>query len=134
MTAQVKELLENYQVDGIFFDMTFWLPIVCYCDSCQARYAREVGGAMPTVIDWDDEKWVIFQEKREEWLVEFAAFATNLARSCNGNVSVSHNFSTATHNWQMAQTEGVNNACDYTRVTFTEAWRRNLLSASCLET
>jgi hypothetical protein len=118
VTAQIKELCDNYKVDGIFFDMTFWPPIVCYCDSCQARYAREIGGSMPTVIDWNDEKWVKLQEKREEWLVEFAAFATNLARKCNGSISVSHNFSTATHNWQMAQTEGVNNACDYTSGDF----------------
>jgi hypothetical protein len=118
VSAQIQELCDRYETDGIFFDMTFWPPPVCYCDSCTARYAREVGGSMPVIVDWNDAKWVTLQRKREEWLAEFAAFATDVAKKSKGHRSVSHNFATASHNWLMGQNEGVNDACDYTSGDF----------------
>lgn len=111
---QVKELCENYSFDGIFYDMTFWPPSVCYCDSCKERYDREVGGEIPVTIDWNDPKWIRLQEKREEWLADFADFASKAAKRCRNDISTGHNFATASDSWIMAQNEGVNDACDYT--------------------
>lgn len=90
VTAQVEELLAAYDFEGIFFDMTFW-PGICYCPACRARFESEVGGEMPDVINWQDERWIEFQKKREEWLVEFAAFATNTAKHCRPEITVEHN-------------------------------------------
>jgi hypothetical protein len=88
--AQVSELCTSYQFEGICFDMTFW-PGVCYCAACKQRYANEAGGEMPMTINWQGPEWVAFQKKREEWLVEFAAFATGIARKHRPGISVQHN-------------------------------------------
>jgi hypothetical protein len=101
--AQVKELCTTYQFEGIYFDMTFW-PGVCFCAACRQRYTNEVGGQMPTTINWQDPQWMAFQRKREEWLVEFAAFATGTARKHRPGISVQHNCSTLTAPWLFAAT------------------------------
>lgn len=40
MKAQIKEIADYFDLDGIFFDMTFWL-VVCRCKHCQARWENE---------------------------------------------------------------------------------------------
>jgi hypothetical protein len=87
--AQLKELAENYQFESIFFDMTFW-PDVCYCPNCQARWAKEAGGFMPRRVDWNDPQWNLFQQKREEWLHEYAMWATDTAKKLKPGVTVNH--------------------------------------------
>ena len=109
---QLRELCSSYKLDGIFLDMTFW-PAVCYCSWCRERFEREVGGEMPTTIDWRDPRWLAFQKKREEWLVEFAAFATGTVKSCNPDISVEHQSSVYTQNWTFGTTLGLAPHNDY---------------------
>jgi len=47
---QLNEICSAYQFDGFYVDMCFW-PMVCYCPACRERYAKEVGGEIPTKID-----------------------------------------------------------------------------------
>ena len=110
--AQVEEICTGYEFDGIFFDMTFW-PGVCFCAACRERYAREVGGEMPTIINWQDPQWVAFQKKREEWLVEFAAFATGTAKKYRPGISVEHNSAPLTQPWFLGTTIGLRDQNDY---------------------
>src|ERR1700683_2995204 len=56
----VREICETFSFEGIRFDMTFW-PSVCYCGNCKRRFADEVGGKIPEVVNWLDERWVAFQ-------------------------------------------------------------------------
>jgi Hypothetical glycosyl hydrolase 6 len=72
--ACIRELVEGYAIDGVFFDMTFW-PGVCYCPHCTARFRQEGGVEPPRVVDWDDPTWRAFQEARERWLLECASLA-----------------------------------------------------------
>jgi len=109
---QLKELCTSYDFEGIFLDMTFW-PAVCYCSWCKERFAKEVGGEMPTVIDWQDPRWLAFQKKREEWLVEFAAFATGTVKGCRPDITVEHQSSIFTHNWMFGATLGLAGHNDY---------------------
>jgi Hypothetical glycosyl hydrolase 6/Beta-galactosidase trimerisation domain len=109
---QLRELCSSYDFDGIFLDMTFW-PAVCYCSWCKERFAKEVGGEMPTVIDWRDARWRAFQKKREEWLVEFAAFATGTVKSCKPDVTVEHQSSIYILNWVSGATLGLTEHNDY---------------------
>jgi len=109
---QLRELCTSYDFEGIFLDMTFW-PAVCYCSWCRERFAKEVGGEMPTVIDWRDPRWLAFQKKREEWLVEFAAFATGTVKSCKPDVTVEHQSSIFTQNWVLGATLGLTEHNDY---------------------
>lgn len=97
--AWTKELCSTYAIDGIRFDMTFW-PGVCYCDHCQARFAKEVGGDMPRTVNWLDEKWMAFVRQREIWLAEFAASATRAARENRPGVTVEHQSSTLPGPWR----------------------------------
>lgn len=42
--AQVREVLTNYKVDGIYFDQ---LPAACYCPYCREKFERSYGTRMP---------------------------------------------------------------------------------------
>jgi beta-galactosidase GanA len=99
-----EELLTHYPVDGIRFDMTFWWE-VCYCRYCRERFAREVGGPIPEIIDWDNPRWVTLQRKREEWLAEFAGHMTSVARHARSEVSVEHQAGPYMANWRLGQTD-----------------------------
>jgi alpha-L-fucosidase len=109
---QVAELCERYDFEGMFFDMTFW-PAVCYCANCRSRFEQEAGGAPPETIDWQDERWRAFQRKREEWIVEFARFATELVKSRKPDVSVEHNSAATTSPWRLATSLALVDANDY---------------------
>ena len=45
---EVREVLTNYDVDGIYFDQ---LPGSCYCPWCQAKFERRFGELMPVAPD-----------------------------------------------------------------------------------
>lgn len=111
--AQLQELCSGYDFDGIFLDMTFW-PMICYCDSCKARYAEEIGGEIPTVVDWRDPIWITYQKKRQEWLTEFADFTASAIKKVKPDVAVEHQFSSSVSNWIMGSSEKISEASDYT--------------------
>ena len=46
--GEVREVLSNYPVDGIYFDQ---LPGSCYCASCQQKFRTRFGQQMPVVAD-----------------------------------------------------------------------------------
>ena len=110
--AQVKEICTGYRLDGIFFDMTFW-PGVCFCAACKERYAREIGGEMPSTINWQDPRWVAFQKMREAWLIEFAAFATGAAKRHAPGITVEHNSAPLTQPWFLGTTLELREQNDY---------------------
>jgi hypothetical protein len=109
---QVKEVCERYALEGIFFDMTFW-PGVCFCPACRERYGREVGGEMPSTINWQDPQWVAFQKSRQEWLLDFAAFASGTAKKYAPGISVEHNSAPLTQPWFLGTTIGLRDHNDY---------------------
>jgi hypothetical protein len=96
--AWVEEECRLFDPEGFRLDMTFW-PAVCYCEHCKARFAAEVGGTIPTIVNWLDERWVSFQRRREAWLGEFAAIATGTVRALRPNASVEHQSSTYPLPW-----------------------------------
>ena len=119
MASQVRELCTMYDFEVIRFDMTFWPPgAICYCRHCRLRYADEVGGDIPTTVDWEDARWVAFQRCRERWLIEFAALATTTARKYKPGVSVEHQASTFTDNWQRGVTLPLADQCDFLQGDF----------------
>ena len=89
VVAQIREICDGYEFEGVWPDMTFW-PTVCYCPSCKERYRKEVGGEIPRVIDWEDSSWVGFQRKRQEWMVEFGQLVTDTFKENKPGVSVAH--------------------------------------------
>lgn len=111
--AQFAELCREYEFEGIFLDMTFW-PQVCYCDSCRARFAREEGLEIPGEVDWGNPAWRRFQQARQQWMGEFAAYCTEELKRLRPRATVEHQFSTICHDWRYGVDEKVNLANDYT--------------------
>lgn len=103
VAAFVQEICETFAFEGIRFDMTFW-PAVCYCPHCKKRFADEVGGPLPEVVDWLEPRWVAFQRARERWLVEFAARATGVVRKHKPAATVEHQASTFPAPWTLGVT------------------------------
>jgi hypothetical protein len=97
--AFTAEICENFDFEGLRFDMTFW-PSLCFCGHCQKRFADEVGGEIPRTINWQDPRWVAFARRREAWLAEFAAIPTGTVRKLKPSASVEHQSSTYPLNWQ----------------------------------
>lgn len=111
---QIAEMAEYFTVDGMFYDMLFW-PEICRCDSCKKRFAEEVGGEIPTEVNWHDDIWLAFDRKRCEWMGEFAMAVTNETKRLMPGVSVEHNYASGVAgDWFSGATELVNEACDYT--------------------
>jgi hypothetical protein len=110
--SQLEEIIKNYKFEGIFIDMTFW-PVVCYCESCKKRYKKEVGKELPTIINWDDNEWNVFQYKRCQWLNEYANLLTGHIKKINSKISVQHNYALATAPWIVGVDAEFSDAHDY---------------------
>jgi hypothetical protein len=115
--AIAEEICENFDIEGIRFDMTFW-PQVCYCPHCQRRFAEEVGGELPKIIHWENPHWVRFQRKREEWLAEFAELLTKRVKRIKPYISVEHQASTYILNWRFGVTEKLARQNDFLQGDF----------------
>jgi hypothetical protein len=99
LVSTLEELGANYQFEGFWADMTFW-PTYCYCRSCRERYAREVGGEPPPILDWRDPQWVRFQRRRDSWLAEFAGLITSTIHRLKPGACVNHQGAAFTTNWR----------------------------------
>lgn len=117
LSALAEEICNNYEFEGIRFDMTFW-PTVCYCQHCQKRFADEVGEELPKSVDWKNPLWVAFQRKREEWLVDFAKSITDTVRRVKPEVSVEHQSSTYHANWNLGVTYKLAQQSDFLQGDF----------------
>ncbi|MDD6884282.1 MAG: alpha-L-fucosidase [Eubacteriales bacterium] len=109
---QIQELSEYFDFEGIFYDMLFW-PMICYCDACQARWKKEVGGEMPKIVDWKDERWKLFQQKRTEWMGEYAQWVTAVQHEFKPGVAIEHQYSTQMHDWRFGINENMALASTY---------------------
>jgi hypothetical protein len=109
--AELRELVGNYDFDGIFLDMTFW-PYVCYCSYCTERFRKEHNAEPPRIVNWDDPTWRMFQKAREQWLLEFAMLVTKTIKDVRP-ITVNHQYSTVFHNWKVAVPLELRDACDY---------------------
>jgi len=66
----VRELMENYETDGLWIDMLIWRT-VCTCPHCRKRFRDETGFDLPEKVDHADKVFTTFMKKRDEWMIEF---------------------------------------------------------------
>ena len=112
--AQIREIADYFTLDGMFYDMLFW-PVVCRCGACRTRFKNETGRGIPEEINWSDDTWLMFANKRCEWMGEFAATVTQFTKKIMPNVTIEHNYASGVSgDWQNGACELVNDACDYT--------------------
>ena len=109
---QFAELTSVYEMEGVYLDMTFW-PMVCYCDECRDRYRKETGMEIPSKVDWKDPEWICFQQARQRWIGEFAAFCTAELKKIRPELSVVHQFSTICQDWHFGVDHKISEASDY---------------------
>ena len=110
--ACIGEICGGYDIDGMFFDMTFW-PGVCCCQHCANRFQEEHGQSLPRVVNWQDPIWRQFHKSRQDWLLEFAKTCTAAAKTSRPGITVNHQFSTIFHNWTLGVPLELTDACDY---------------------
>ena len=110
--ACLTEMNTMYDFEGMFLDMTFF-PEVCYCDSCKERYKEETGKELPRKIDWKDEEWLFFVAVRDEWMADYARFATGCVKKIKPHVTIEHQFSRITGSWIDGSSEMLTEAVDY---------------------
>ncbi len=93
--TQVREIAREFpELDGLFFDMPFWSKD-CHCDACKKRWAEEVGGELPDVEDWYDEKWKLYARKLQVWMGDFTRFVTNVVKEEMPQVTCEWNYAAA---------------------------------------
>lgn len=110
---QIDEMLAYFSVDGMFYDMPYW-PHLCYCGSCQERWAKEVGGRLPETEDWNDPLWLLHIQKRREWMGEFAQAVSDYTRAGQPALSIEYNMACAVlPDGRLGISDLVNEACDY---------------------
>ncbi len=90
---QIDEMLDYFTVEGMFFDMPFWPYETCFCDKCRARWEKEVGTPFPKAMPGgEDREYLIWMQKRHEWMGEWIAAVTAYVKKRNPALSVEHNF------------------------------------------
>ena len=109
--ACLTEMNELYDFEGMFLDMTFF-PEVCYCPSCRKRYKDETGKELPRKIDWKDPDWLEYAYKRDEWIADYAKFATDCVKKIKPHVTIEHQLSNIAGSWIVADTELLLDAID----------------------
>ena len=109
--ATLRELVGNYDFEGIFVDMPLW-PDVCYCPHCTERFRREDGAEPPRVVDWDDPTWRKFQAARQRWMMDFSQGCTQAIRETRA-ISVTQNYAGALHNWRFGMPLEIRDNMDY---------------------
>ena len=109
--ACTQELAANYDIDGLFCDMTFW-PAICYCEHCALRFRREQGAELPRLVDWDDPVWRSFQKARQQWLIDLVTHISEGIKKVRP-ITVSHQCSTIFHNWTLGSPLDLSTLADY---------------------
>jgi hypothetical protein len=112
VVAQLSEICDGYEFEGVWPDMTFW-PSICYCASCRERFRREAGAELPTILDWTDKRWVLFQRKRQEWLADFAQLVTSTIRRRKPGVTVAHQSHAFLGDWRLGASLDLADASDW---------------------
>jgi len=115
---EVREVLTEYEVDGIYFDQ---LPGSCYCPTCRAKFQRRFGKVMPIIAD---EFFVynsaaglppLLRQFRDESVREFCAGVRNVVNQTKPDACYAQN-------WVRNQQAYL--AADYADVLLPEFYQR----------
>lgn len=112
VAEQIKEISENFELDGMFYDMPFW-PENCRCSSCRERWEKEVGGNMPDPSDLSPQ-FKTYAKKLQEWMAEFCAFVAEKTHEIMPEVTIEfNNAGIIAFGWNAGSTEKISDLADY---------------------
>lgn len=104
--GMVKEVIENYDIDGFFFDMLIYNwgeALTCCCDKCKQLFREEYGHEIPLKATWDEE-WRHFLDFRYGSNERFARDLVKTVKDINPNLSVTFNYHGAPcFDWRVGQ-------------------------------
>lgn len=73
-SQQLREILQEYTVDGIFLDYVHWhaqfetkepiLPETCFCERCTASFGREINQDIPGNNTAEKASWILSHEDK----------------------------------------------------------------------
>lgn len=110
---QIKEIAAAFPaLEGMFYDMPYW-EVVCRCPACRERWEKEVGGDLPEE-NWQDDRWLKFLRKRQDWMAEFAGFVRRVSLKNMPQTTVEFNFAAVIGcDWVAGSAEGINAASEF---------------------
>ena len=91
---QMDEILEFFDLEGLFFDMPFW-PHTCYCPQCRARWAKEVGGEIPENPKPGEPDFYVLLEKKHEWMTQWVQEIADYVKAKQPGLTVEYNFASS---------------------------------------
>jgi len=83
MSNIVKEIAENYETEGFFFDMFGFNKGGCYCQNCRDAFKRSYGLDLPDKEDWNDTAFRKFVDFRYHSAYETAKEIRDAAKKIN---------------------------------------------------
>jgi hypothetical protein len=73
-SQQLREILQEYQVDGIFLDYVHWhaqfetpdpiLPETCFCDRCTSLFGKEINSEIPGSNITQKADWILSNQDK----------------------------------------------------------------------
>jgi len=91
LQSVVREVLERYEVDGIYFDGVYYPPRYCFCPACRRKYRATFGRAMPMRLR-DENRLKLGEESVVSWAKEIRRIIdrvrpeTCYAQDCHGTI------------------------------------------------
>ncbi len=89
LQAMIRQLLATHDLDGIFFDMTFFEPRPCYCGSCRRMFREKYGAEPPEKEDWDDPLFRRFVQFRLDSNFTFVKETCDAVKAVNPALTTS---------------------------------------------
>ncbi len=100
----LDEILEQYPVDGIFYNHFRYLT--CYCARCRSRFTETTGLALPVAEDWNDNAWRALVSYRYQALADYAKRVRTRVREQRPEAIVCWDYELATDNPPYARDSG----------------------------
>lgn len=93
----IREVMEQYPVDGIFFNMFGYITFdysgnyvgICQCENCKRRFREMYGEELPVKENLEDPVFIKYIDFKKKTVDEMLTKIHNLARSINPDCAVS---------------------------------------------
>ncbi|TDF91986.1 family 10 glycosylhydrolase [Paenibacillus piri] len=87
----VREIVENYEVDGIKFggaSYGFKSSGICYCRNCQADFKQSAGLDLPLAMDWTNPAWRRFTRWKVQKTTACVNYLMDVVKSVDPDMPV----------------------------------------------
>tara|TARA_R110002124_G_scaffold77169_8_gene206637 strand:+ start:14600 stop:16717 length:2118 start_codon:yes stop_codon:yes gene_type:complete len=86
LTEMIRELLATHELDGVFFDMTFFDVEPCYCQYCKRAFRSIYGSKLPAK-DWNSQLYRDYIQFRIDTNYTFIKDICDAVKSANPSAS-----------------------------------------------